>query len=412
VATNTHPQPVGFRATVRAFLAEHLPPGWTGLGSLDRSSAARFVDEWRALLHEHGLLAVAWPKEHGGAGLTKLDQVIVAEECARVGVPAGAHADIFGIKMLGNTLLRLGTEEQKRRFLPRILSGEDRWCQGFSEPDAGSDLASLTTSSTLDGDQWRISGHRFGTSRASDADWMFLLARTDRHAPRHRGLSFLLCPLDQPGVDIRPIRMLTGETEFHEVFFQDARTDASNIVGAPGDGWAAAMTLLGHERGEDAAVHPILFRHEFDRLVGMAKERGRADDPVIRDRIARCYGRVEIMRLLGRRILEAVMQDDSALGPEVSVAKLYWSEYHQEVTELALEILGAGAMVVEGRPPTRPVRADDPAAPNSSASWLGTFYNSRAGTIYAGSSEIQRNILAESVLGLPKLGQPGRHLTR
>jgi alkylation response protein AidB-like acyl-CoA dehydrogenase len=204
--------------------------------------------------------------------------------------------------------------------------------------------------------------------------------------------------------------MLSGEAEFHEVFFRDARTDASNIVGTPGDGWAVAMTLLGHERGEDAAVHPILFRHELDRLVGMAKERGRANDPVIRDRLARCYVRVEIMRLLGRRILEAVMRNDSAPGPEASVAKLYWSEYHQEVTELALEILGAGAMVIEGRPPTRPVRADDPAAPNSSASWVGSFYNSRAGTIYAGSSEIQRNILAESVLGLPKTSSTAQRL--
>jgi alkylation response protein AidB-like acyl-CoA dehydrogenase len=392
-----------FRRDIRNFLTEQLPADWEGIGQLEKRDADAFTQTWRDMLAANKLLAVAWPVEFGGGGLSKMHQVVVAEECARLGVPAGAHLDLFGIKMLGNTLLKLGTEAQKRTLLPRILSGEDKWCQGFSEPDAGSDLASLKTSARLDDGTWIIRGQKIWTSLALKANWMFVLARTAPQAPLNRGLSFLLCPLDQPGIDLRPIKMLSGEAEFCEVFIADARTEAENIVGEPGDGWKVAMTLFGHERGEEAAVHPILFRHELDRLLELARERGCDRDPVIRERLADCYIRVEVMRFLGYRILSNVMGDkEGTLGPESSIAKLYWSEYHKSVTSLALEILGAKGMTPEGRPPGRPTRADDPFAPNSSASWVGAFYNATAGTIYAGSSEIQRNILAESVLKLPK----------
>jgi alkylation response protein AidB-like acyl-CoA dehydrogenase len=391
-----------FRTHVRAFLRDNLPDGWRGLGAIaDRDEADNFVIEWRAALHANGLLGVAWPSEYGGGGMTKLEQVVLTEEMARAGVPAMGFNDNMSIKMLGGTLLRWGTEEQKRRFLPRILSGEDLWCQGFSEPEAGSDLASLTTRAVLDGDHWVVNGRKLWTSKAREANWIFVLARSDPQAPKHKGITFLLVELDQPGIEIRPIRALSGESEFNEVFFHDATTPADHVVGEVHGGWAVATSLLGLERGEEAATNPILFRAELDRLVAMAAERGRLDDPVLRDEVALAYARCEIMRFLGLRILTGVLRD-GVLGPESSISKLYWSEYHQFVTSLALKILGPGALTVEGRGPLRSWRADDPGAPNTSGSWLGAFWNATAGTIYAGASQIQKNILAESVLGLPR----------
>jgi alkylation response protein AidB-like acyl-CoA dehydrogenase len=391
-----------FRAEVRAVLAGELPAAWPGIGAIAaREDAERFAAQWRQVLYRRGLLGITWPREYGGRGLSRLHQVVLVEELARAGLPYGEHTDLFGIKMLGSTLLRWGRPEQKARFLPRILSGADRWCQGFSEPDAGSDLASLATRATLDGDTWVIDGQKIWTSVAHRANWIFLLARTDPRARGHAGLSFLLCPLDQPGVEIRPIRQLTGDSDFNEVFFTGARTAAGCVVGAPGEGWKVAMTLLGHERGEEAATNPILFRAELDRLFVLAAERGRDRDPLIRQRLAWCYARVEIMRYLGYRILTQ-LHNGTDLGPAASVAKLFWSEYHVAATELALDIEGLEGLVPEGRGPLRAVRTDDPGAPNSSGSWLGAFLNARAGTIYAGTSEVQRNILAETVLGLPK----------
>jgi alkylation response protein AidB-like acyl-CoA dehydrogenase len=402
-----------FRAEVRAVLSEELPPGWPGIGAIAaREDAERFAAQWRQVLYRRGLLGVTWPAEYGGRGLSRLHQVVLVEELARAGVPYGEHTDLFGIKMLGSTLLRWGTPEQKARFLPRIASGADRWCQGFSEPDAGSDLASLATRATLvkgdgevGGGEWVIHGQKTWTSVAHRANWIFLLARTDPRARGHAGLSFLLCPLDQPGIEIRPIRQLTGDSDFNEVFFTGARTAAGCVVGAPGEGWEVAMTLLGHERGEEAATNPILFRAELDRLLTLAAERGRQHDPLVRQRLAWCYARVETMRYLGYRILTQ-LQHGTDLGAAASVAKLYWSEYHVAATELALDIEGLTGLVPEGRGPLRAVRTDDPGAPNSSGSWLGAFLNARAGTIYAGTSEVQRNILAEAVLGLPKEKRP------
>jgi alkylation response protein AidB-like acyl-CoA dehydrogenase len=402
------PEAEAFREKVRAFLSEQLPDDWQGIGALDAEAAERFAEEWRRTLYEHGFLGVAWPSEYGGGGLTKLEQVVLAEELARAGVPPGIPNDTFGIKMVGNTLLRWGTEEQKRHFLPRILSGEDRWCQGYSEPNAGSDLAGLTTRAVLDGDEWVIDGQKIWTSRAKQANWIFLLARTDPAAPKHKGISFLLCPLDQPGIQIRPIEMLNRDKEFNEVFFDGARTAADNVVGGVNAGWAVAMTLLGHERGEEAAINPILFRAELDRLFDLARDCGCADDPLVRDRLAWCYTKVETMRYLGYRILTAHLRDGT-LGPEASISKLYWSEYHQQLSELAMAIMGPRGLVPEGRRPARAYRTDDPGVPNDTASWTNVFLlNARSGTVYAGSSEVQRNILGETVLGLPKEPTPGR----
>jgi alkylation response protein AidB-like acyl-CoA dehydrogenase len=392
-----------FRKRVRQFLVENLPPDWQGLGAIDdREEADAFVERWRAALAANGFLGVSWPKEYGGAGLTRLEQVVLVEELARAGVPAMGYNDVFGIKMLGGTLLRWGTEDQKRHFLPRILSGEDRWCQGFSEPGSGSDLASLSTRAVFDGDQWVLDGQKVWTSRAREANRIFVLARTNPEAKKHAGITFLLVDMDQPGVDVRPIRALSGESEFNEVFFDAATTPADYVVGEVDRGWAVATTLLGLERGEEAATNPILFRAELDRLVAMAQRRGHAADPIVRQRLADAFIRCEIMRFLGMRILTGVLRGGGTLGPEASISKLYWSEYHRRTTELALDVLGAGALVVDGRGPLRAYRTDDPGAPNTSGSWLGAFYNATAGTIYAGTSEVQRNIVGEHVLGLPR----------
>ena len=394
-------QAEAFRASVKQFLAENLPDDWQGIGALPRAEALAFTDRWRATLHANGLLGVTWPREYGGAGLTKLEQVVLVEELARAGAPSMGANDTFSMKMVGGLLLQWGTEEQKRRFLPAILSGAHRWCQGYSEPDNGSDLAGLRTQAVLDGGEWVLNGHKIWQTRAQEANWIFVLARTDPSASKHRGLTLMLVPMDQPGVEVRPIRMIGGSPDFNAVFLDGARTSAANVVGAVNDGWTVANSVLALERGDEAATNPVLFRAEFDRLVAMARELGRLDDPVIRDRIADAYVRVETMRFLGYRILTGVLSTGK-LGPESSISKLHWSEYHRDVTRLAIDVLGAQAMVLEGRPPVRGYRADDPGAPNSTASWVGVLYNGVADTIYAGTSQVQRNILAERVLGLPR----------
>jgi hypothetical protein len=238
-----------YRDKIRAFLGEHLPAGWKGVGALEHQAALHFTEEWRATLYDHGLLAASWPRQYGGGGLSPLEQVVVAEEFYRAGVPTGGPNDTFGIQMVGNTILQWGTDEQKQHFLPRILSGEDRWCQGYSEPGAGSDLASLATRAVLDGDEWVIDGQKTWTSVAQLANWIFVLARTNPDAPKHKGITFLLVPMDQPGVEVRPIRMMTGRSEFNETFFAGARTPKENVIGGVNAGWAVAMTLLGYERG-------------------------------------------------------------------------------------------------------------------------------------------------------------------
>ena len=389
-----------FRLRIQEFLSANLPDGWAGIGALDRDEILHFQNEWRQKLAANGLLAPAWPTEFGGGGLSELEQVILAEEFQRAGSPTVGSNDAFSIQMVGNTILQWGTQQQKEHFLPRIISGEDIWCQGYSEPDAGSDLAGLACRAELDGDEWTINGQKIWTSAGQWANWIFVLCRTDPDAPKHRGISFLLCPMDQDGVEVRPIEMLSGDADFNETFFTDARTHKDNVIGEVNAGWGVAMTLLGYERGEAAATMPIMFRSEFDKLVELARMQGVADDPVIRDRLASLYCEVEIMRLQGMQSLTKFL-DGQHPGPGESTFKLYWSEYHQRVTELAVDILGAAAMTPDGIAKTS-FHTDLPGAPNDAASWIGAFYNARAGTIYAGTSEVQRNIVGELVLGLPK----------
>jgi hypothetical protein len=394
-----------YREKVQAFLAEKLPTNWKGTGTLGRDELAEFVTSWRDTLYEANFLAPGWPVEYGGGGLSATEQVILAEEFARAGVPTGGPNDGFSIQMLGNTLLMWGTDDQKQHFLPRLLAGHDTWCQGYSEPDAGSDLGNVGLRAELDGDEWVLNGQKIWTSAGHLADHIFTLARTDPDAPKHKGISFLLVPMDQPGIEVRPIEMLSGDSEFNEIFYTDARCPKENVLGGVNNGWAVAMSLLGFERGEAAATGPIRFEAELARLIELARERGATDDPIFRQRIAWCYERVRIMRFLGQRTLTKFLAGHHP-GPDAAISKLYWSEYHKIVTELALDIYGADGLHYEGRPPSSSFSTDDPGAANSSSSWIGTFLNARAGTIYAGSSQIQRNIIGEMILGLPKEPRP------
>lgn len=395
-----------YREKVQAFLAEKLPPSWKGIGALTGDALEHFVTEWRATLFSSGYLAPGWPVEFGGGGLSELEQVIIAEEFARAGVPTGGHNDVFSIQMLGNTLLLFGTEEQKRHYLPRLLAGEDTWCQGYSEPNAGSDLSNVGLRAELDGDQWVLNGQKIWTSAGHLADHIFTLARTDPDAPKHKGISFLLVDMRQPGIEVRPIKMLSGESEFNEVFYTDAVVPKENVVGGVNNGWAVAMGLLGFERGAAASIAPIAFEAEFDRLLQLAKDRGVSNDPRIRQKLAWCYSKVQVMRYLGMRTLTKFLAGHHP-GPDGAIFKLYWSEYHKIVTELGVDLLGMDAMVPTGRKPSSAFSTDDAGAPNDSMSWTMTFLNARAGTIYAGSSQVQRNIIGEMVLGLPKEPKPG-----
>jgi alkylation response protein AidB-like acyl-CoA dehydrogenase len=400
------PEAEAFRTQVRAFLAEHLPTDWKGLGTLDRVEAKEFTNRWRRTLAEYGMIGITWPKEYGGQGRPKLDQVVLAEEFARAGVPIYRVPDTTSVKMLGNTLVNWGTEDQKRRHLPPLIAGDTTWVQGYSEPESGSDLASIHLRAVRDGDEWVLNGQKIWTSCGMEGTGIFLLARTDPDAPQHRGITFFLCEFPNPGVEVRPIKTLTGDDEFCEVFFTDARIPAENMVGPLNDGWKVANSLLGLERGEEAATNPIFFRAELDRIVQLARDTGRINDPVVRDRLAWCHMKVEIMRFLGYRILTQIVRDGK-IGPAASISKLYWSEYHQKAVDLAMSLLGADGMVREGRRPNKHFRTDEPGAANTSNSWIDVFLiNARSGTVYAGTSEIQRNILAENILGLPKEPRP------
>ena len=395
-----------YRAKVQQFLADNLPKNWKGTGSLEGEELESFVRSWRPVLAKSGYLAPGWPVAYGGGGLSALEQVIVAEEFERAGVPTGAPNDVFSIQMLGNTLLLFGTEEQKKHFLPRIISGEDTWCQGYSEPNAGSDLSNVGLKAVLDGDQWIINGQKIWTSAGHLADHIFTLARTDPDSPKHKGISFPLVDMRQPGIEVRPIKMISGESEFNEVFYTDATTPKDQVVGGVNNGWAVAMGLLGFERGEAAATAPIRFAAEVDRLLALAKERGVNNDPRMRQKLAWCYSQVQVMKYLGMRTLTKFLAGHHP-GPDGAIFKLFWSEYHKIVTEIGVDILGMDALVPSGRKPSSAFQTDDAGAPNDSMSWAMTFLNARAGTIYAGSSQIQRNIIGEMVLGLPKEPKPG-----
>jgi alkylation response protein AidB-like acyl-CoA dehydrogenase len=382
------PEAESLRLEARAWLRAHLTDEFRALGT---GTEFRIDDwpvrrAWEHMMGRGGWIGLSWSKQHGGRGASLMEELVFAEEYAAAGAPT--RAGTFGEGMLGPTLIHFGTNEQRERFLPAILSGEQIWCQGFSEPGAGSDLAALTTRARLDGDRWILDGQKVWTSQAHLSDWIFVLARTDPEAPPHRGISMFLLPLHQPGIVVRPLRDAVGGEHFCEVFFDGAATDADLIVGGPGDGWSLAMATLGFERGTAFMAQLRRYGSEFDRLTEIARERGATNDPVIRDRIAHLYTAPQLMRFGGYRTISAVLRDGQP-GPEASIGKLQWSKWHQDLGILALDILGPDGVILA-------------AAGTDTAEVQHAFLFSRAHTIYAGSSEVQRNIVGERVLGLPK----------
>lgn len=391
-----------FRTTVREFIEASVPPGWAGLGALSTEEAEQFVESWRTTLAEAGLLAVTWPPQYGGRGLGLEERMVLLAELSRAGLPDGGLNDPFSIGMLGNTVLEHGTDEQRATLLPRLMRGEDRWCQGFSEPGAGSDLAGITTAARLEGGEWRINGQKVWTTSAHTADHIFVLCRTAPAEPkRHAGLTMLLCDMRQPGVEVRPITMLSGASEFNEVFFTDARVPADDVLGEVGGGWAVAMTLLGFERGENLPGLALRHQAELERLVEHLRRTGRIDDPEIRVRLARLHAAVQATCFLGDRVVTRLLRGEDP-GAAAAVAKLHLSETHTALVELAVDAFDDPALAETGRPPHAAFHIDDPGDPLGATTWLHEFLHSQGELIAAGTSEVQRNIIAERVLGLPK----------
>ncbi len=390
-----------YREKIQGFLDEYLPSNWSGIGALDPESRVQFYSDWRETLRDNKLLAPNWPAEFGGGGLTHIEHVILNEEFARRGVPTSGLNDGFSIGMVGNTILAWGSDEQKTHFIPRILNGDDIWCQGYSEPDAGSDLANLGCKAELDGDEWIINGQKIWTSAGQSANMIFVLARTDVDVPKHKGISFLLVPMDQPGVEVRAITNIGRQDHFNEVFLTDAVCPKENVLGGLNNGWAVGNTLLGYERGVGATTTSLRYRAELDNYIALAQEMGKADDPLVRQDIATFHTQVEIMRYRGMQALTRYIAGQQP-GPESSIGKLFWSHYHRDVTESAMHLLGAEAMVGMGDETRAGLGAPDIGTPNTAANWMSSFFIARPGTIYAGTSEVQRNIVGERVLGLPK----------
>ena len=375
-----------FRREIRDWLATNVTDDLRGAGGVGRENEAYPQRvEFTRRLAAAGWSTLAWPVEHGGRGASLARQVIFHEEYAKSGAPA--RVDHIGVTMVGPTLIALGTEQQKRRFLPGIASATELWCQGYSEPGAGSDLAGVTTRARLDGDHWVLTGQKVWTSLAHVADWCFVLARTapvPAGASRHAGLSYLLVPMRRPGVTVRPIRQLTGDSEFNEVFFDEARTERDLVVGEPGQGWRVAMATLGFERGAATVGQQVGFLRDLDELVALAKRTGAVADPAVRDRLTRAWIDLTVLRAHTLRLLAAPPGVGTA-----SVIKLLWSRWRQGIGELAMTVLGpAGVAAPPGDPEVE--------------RWRRLFLFSRADTIYGGSNEIQRGILAERVLGLPR----------
>lgn len=402
------PEMRDFRLEIRSWIKANAPAELSGLadwyappmGGSNRSGVTVGMESpayatWdRRLLDAH-LICPQWPESVGGRGWDSVHMAVWGEECHRAGVPRVLRG--MGEWLVGPAVAVHGTDEQRAHFLPRIISGEDRYCQGFSEPEHGSDLAAVETRGTVDGDEVVINGQKVWTSGARQANMIFVLCRTDPEAPKHQGLSYVLVPMQDNNVEVRPLGQMSGATEFFEDFLDGARAPLFNVVGGLGNGWRVAMTTLGFERGGLSTTQHVPYEREFWELVDAARKHGKDDDPRVRQQLAWAYTHVQLMRFQGLRVMASLAEGQQP-GPEASVNKLFWSEYHRRLGEIAVGIIGADALV-------RP--ADEGYATDR---WQDVLLSSRAGTIYSGTSEIQRNIIAERVLGLPR--EPKSNETR
>src|SRR5690554_100139 len=380
-----------FRKEVASWLKTHLVGEFEQLkfrgGPGDEHMFPEERKKWEQTLAKGGWTCVGWPKEAGGRGCSIEQQVIFFEEYARAGAPG--RVGHIGEGLAGPTIIAFGSQEQKQKYLPGIVAGTELWCQGYSEPSAGSDLANVKTKARFDEGKgkWIINGQKVWTSLAHESDFCFVIARTDPDSVAHKGLGFFLVKMDQPGITIRPIEQITGTSEFNEVFFDDAECDASDIVGEPGEGWKVAMGLLGFERGVSTLGQQMLFQNELNDIIAIAKENGAANDPIIRQRIAKAHEGLKIMRYNSMRTLSG--SNDGSLQKEALMYKLYWSTWHRDLGELAMDVLGPEAEIV-------------PNAPYELSRLQSMYLFVRSDTIYGGTNEIQRNIIAERGLGMPK----------
>jgi len=384
---------IKFRDELRAWLRKNLPQDWPQWREKPVEESFPYLRNWQRKLDEGGWAAVSWPKEYGGRGATLMQQAIFWEEMARVQAPAMVNA--LGLGLIGPTIIAHGTDAQKKRFIPKILSAEEIWCQGFSEPNAGSDLANLQTEAHLEGDCYIVNGHKVWTSYGWVADWCELIVRTDPNVPKHKGLTALLVDMKSPGIEVRRLRQMTGESEFNEIFFRDVRIPVENVLGRVNDGWNVAVSTLMFERGSFGARLYPLFKRNIDRLIELARTIPRdghtaAGDPLLRQKLAQCYAEVEIMRLNQLRAFSRIAAT-GVPGPEGSIQKIFWSELNQRLQQVAQELLGPYGQLTGG----------DPQAVDNGI-WSYGYLRSRGNTIEAGTSEVQRNIIGHFVLGLPR----------
>jgi alkylation response protein AidB-like acyl-CoA dehydrogenase len=388
------PQETAFRDELRSWLAAHVPPRWEAEHRHD-SMQDRFAFQrrWQKTVFDAGWVGIAWPRAYGGRGATPMEQAIFTEEMARAGAPP--LANLLGLSLIGPTIIEFGTDAQKERFLRNILSADEIWCQGFSEPNAGSDLANVRTRADRTGDQFVVNGQKIWTSYGWSADWCALMTRSDPESQKHSGLTYLLVDMKSPGVEVRPLRQMTGESEFTEVFFHDVRVPASNVLGREGDGWRVGLGTLAHERASLGVLFQVQMRRQLDRLVAVWRDMsGRGESPVdaalARQKLGQAYIENEVVRLTHLRAISRIMQQGSP-GPEGSILKIGWSEANQRLQIAAQELLGQYAQLAHG---------SDTAVDEGDFAF--SYLRTRGNTIEAGTSEIQRNIVGQHVLGLPK----------
>jgi alkylation response protein AidB-like acyl-CoA dehydrogenase len=382
-----------FRDELRTWLEANVPKDWSEWREKPLEESFPYLRAWQRKLYEGGWAAVSWPKEYGGRSATLMEQSLFWEEMARVEAPPMANS--LGLGLIGPTIIAYGTDEQKKRFIPKILSAEEIWCQGFSEPNAGSDLAALQTEARLDGDHYVVNGQKVWTSYGWIGNWCELVVRTDSNVPKHKGLSVLLIDMKSPGVEVRPLKQMTGESEFNEIFFRDVRVPVGNLLGKVNDGWNVAVSTLMYERGSYGARLHLIFKRAITRLIELSHKFQKdghpaAQNPITRQKLAQCYAEIEIMRWNQLRAFSRVTAT-GVPGPEGSIQKIFWSELNQRFQQIAQEMFGPYGQLLAG---------DKDAVDNGI--WSYGYLRTRGNTIEAGTSEVQRNIIGHFVLGLPR----------